>query len=498
MKLSFLVSLLVLLFTGINFLSGQIHAPSMVQLQERYPEYKEQAITSKRFSITDLEPILHRHRQHSDINLQVQGYSLQERPIYLATFGEGEIPVLLWSQMHGDESTATMALLDIFNFFNSDHPDDQSFISTLKTRLTLYFVPMLNPDGAEEFERRNAAHIDLNRDALDLSSPESRLLKGLRDSLEPVFGFNLHDQSVYYRAGRDGQQVAMAFLAPAYDYDKNINEVRLRSMQLIAHLQDSLQTLIPDRVAKYDDSFEPRAFGDNIQKWGTSTILIESGGYPDDPEKQFLRQMNFLTLIKAFESIMMKSYETKSVEHYQQIPENERRMLSLIIEDLHIPIGKQNYLMDVGYLMFETEVDGQTYYPASIVDVGDLSTYSGLTMFSGAEVKIIQGKWLPNRFLNLEELSNFDWSDKVKAGYLGFILEQKPDLKPGLPSPLALRQPNDTTSALDLNFAPGKNPTFLLQSLETSDRWVVHNGKVYTEDEYIDYVQQFLQKQQTP
>lgn len=498
MKSSFLVSLSAFLFIGINFLSGQIQAPSMAQLQERYSEYKEQAILSKRFTIADLEPILHRHRQLSGIHLQLQGYSLQERPIYLATFGEGDIPVLLWSQMHGDESTATMALLDIFNFFNSDHPDDQSFISALKTRLTLYFVPMLNPDGAEEFERRNAAHIDLNRDALNLSSPESRLLKGLRDSLEPVFGFNLHDQSIYYRAGRDGQQVAMAFLAPAYDYDKNVNEVRLRSMQLIAHLQDSLQTLIPDRVAKYDDSFEPRAFGDNIQKWGTSTILIESGGYPDDPEKQFLRQMNFLALIKAFESIMMKSYETKSVEDYQQIPENERRMLSLIIEDLHIPIGKQKYLMDVGYLAFETEEDGQTHFPANIVDIGDLSTYSGLTMFSGANAEVIQGKWLPNRFQNLQELSNFDWPEKVRQGYLGFILEQKPDLKPGFSSPLVFRHPKDTMSALELNFAPGKNPTFILQSNETPDRWVVHNGKVYTEEEYITYVQQFLQLQQTP
>ena len=28
----------------------------------------------------------------------------------------GEVHVLLWSQMHGDESTATMALFDIFNF----------------------------------------------------------------------------------------------------------------------------------------------------------------------------------------------------------------------------------------------------------------------------------------------------------------------------------------------------------------------------------------------
>ncbi len=490
------IAIFVFLFLSFGFgLTGQVHAPSMAELLERYPEYKELEIEQKRFTISDVEPILQQHSESPEIDFQIQGFSLENRPIYLGTFGQGETRVLLWSQMHGDESTATMALLDLFNFLTDPHPEDQSFVSALKTRLTLYFIPMLNPDGAEEFERRNAASIDLNRDALNLSSPESRILKSVRDSLEPVFGFNLHDQSIYYRAGRDGEQVAMAFLAPAYDFDKSVNDVRLRSMQLIAHLNDSLQTLIPNRIATYDDSFEPRAFGDNIQKWGTSTILVESGGYPDDPEKQFLRKLNFVTLIKTFESIMMRSYETKSIGDYENIPANERRMLSLIIEDLLIPMGDYQHRMDVGYIANEVVENGIVYYPAQIVDVGDLSTFSGLTEISGSDLEVIQGEWYPQRLANLDELSSANWEVWIKQGYLGFEINQIPDT-PGLPfSNIILKQPGEYSNRLTLRFSPGYNPTFILQSHDNNDRWIVHNGTVYTEREYIELVRNELEKQ---
>ncbi|MCB0617058.1 MAG: hypothetical protein KDC75_27265, partial [Phaeodactylibacter sp.] len=183
---------------------------------------------------------------------------------------------------------ATMALLDIFNFFSaSDGFDDLR--RRLLNELTLYFIPMLNPDGAEKFKRRNAIDIDLNRDALRLQCPEARLLKKVRDETQAQWGFNLHDQSRYYGAGYDNATASISFLAPAYNLNKDINEVRGNAMQLIALLNQSLQEFIPDKVARYDDEFEPRAFGDNIQKWGTSTILIESGGLADDPEKQELR-----------------------------------------------------------------------------------------------------------------------------------------------------------------------------------------------------------------
>lgn len=467
---------------------GQSMAPTIDELKTRYPDYVEKSISTKRFTIEDLVPLFDRYNESPDLQFSVRAYSLENRPIYLGQYGHGSTPVLFWSQMHGDESTATMALLDLFNFFNSKHPADQIFLQSIRDHLTLYFIPMLNPDGAAQFQRRNTAHIDLNRDALHLSNPESRFLKNARDSLSPVFGFNLHDQSIYYRAGNEGEQVALAFLAPAYNYEKSINDVRLRAMQLISILRDSLHTQIPDRIAIYDDSFEPRAFGDNIQLWGTSALLIESGGYPDDPEKQYLRELNFITLVKALESIINGTYQTKTKESYHSIPQNERRIMSLIVRGLNAPVGKNRIRMDVGYLYEEQVNSGETYYPATITDVGDLSVFTGLEEFQAKDYKLVPGQWHPRTFQNPAELKSSNWKKMIREGYMGFIVNQIPKSSPDLPLHMALKKPSDQKDPLTLTFAPGRNPTFFLE--KNGERLIVRNGEVYPIEEYIKQVEE--------
>jgi len=144
-------------------------------------------------------------------------------------------------------------------------------------------IPMLNPDGAERFMRYDALGVDVNRDARRLATPEGRILKAVRDSLQADFGFNLHDQGTR-TAGPDGELVGIALLAPAADEERSWGLVRQRARGLSALIAATLGEVIPGRIARYDDAFTPRAFGDNMQRWGTSTVLIESGALPDDPQ----------------------------------------------------------------------------------------------------------------------------------------------------------------------------------------------------------------------
>ena len=62
------------------------------------------------------------------------GESVEGRAINMVEAGTGAFPVLLWSQMHGDEPTATAALFDIFEYLrrHRDTPAVRGILSSLK------------------------------------------------------------------------------------------------------------------------------------------------------------------------------------------------------------------------------------------------------------------------------------------------------------------------------------------------------------------------------
>src|SRR5690606_5461804 len=98
--------------------------------------------------------------------------------------------ILAWSQMHGNESTGTRAMLDVFEFLKLENNWSKSILD----EFTFHFIPMLNPDGSTLYTRRNACGIDLNRDFVRESSPEIKILKEFVKSNRFDFMFNLHDQ----------------------------------------------------------------------------------------------------------------------------------------------------------------------------------------------------------------------------------------------------------------------------------------------------------------
>jgi hypothetical protein len=394
------------------------------RLHDAHETYKEKTLTNRRFKHKDIVPLL--TALNGTMTVSQVGQSLEKRAIYQVQAGTGPNKVLLWSQMHGDEATATMALFDIFNFLKASNDGFDDLRRSILEKNTLYFVPMLNPDGAERFQRRTATDIDMNRDALRLQTPEGAILKNLQQTLKPLVGFNLHDQNPRYGVGKTGKQAVVSFLATAYDEDRNVNDVRQRSMQLIVGMNRVLQQFVPGQVARYDDEFEPRAFGDNIQKWGTTLILVESGGYKGDPEKMEIRRLNFVAILSALSAIADGTYKQENIADYQAIPENGRALFDVLIRNATVMREGQPVIVDVGINQYEDNDDlAQTFqYKSVIEDIGDLSTFYGLDEIDATGLTLTATGVYKDTLETLADLQKLDLAKLRRDGVVAFNVRQ--------------------------------------------------------------------------
>ena len=333
-------------------------------------KHRVSAIASRRFTHAELWAALGPFGQAPGLSITDVGRSIQGRPIHAVTFGTGPVTVLLWSQMHGDESTATMSLADLISWFASPAPEHAALRSALAAKLKIVMIPMLNPDGAELFQRENAVGVDVNRDARNLSTPEARALKSIQESIKPAFGFNLHDQNARTLTGNNGNQVAIALLAPAPDEDRTYGPTRTTARLVAAVIASVLRAEIPGRLAKYNDAHEPRAFGDLMQQWGTSTVLIESGAMRDDPEKQKLRAVNVIAILSALNAMADGSWRTADPDAYESIPTNSRSAVDLLVRGASIVLpGAEPIRVDVA-LNYEEPVARRE---PRVREVGDLA-----------------------------------------------------------------------------------------------------------------------------
>jgi beta-lactamase class A len=306
-----------------------------------------------------LGPIAERGR----LAVEELGRSAEGRPIRLIHAGEGALPVLLWSQMHGDETTASRALADLLNYMVNERESGR--VRRWRERLHLLVLPMLNPDGAERHVRRNAYGIDVNRDARLLATPEGRILRGVQEKYRPQYGFNLHDQNPRTRVGDSDALASISLLAPPPDGSGHPAEQWQRAQRLIAWFGPRIEPLVAGHITRYDDSFNPRAFGDLMASWGVSTVLIESGGWAGDPVKRWLRAVNFAALAQALDAIASDAHATTDIGWYQALPENGRSVNDLLIRSGQIALaGQPPYSADLALDLSDAGYQ--------LVDAGDL------------------------------------------------------------------------------------------------------------------------------
>jgi len=370
--------------------------------------------------------------------LEEIGRSVEGRAIYHLAFGRGPFTVLLWSQMHGDEPTATSALFDLFEYVRRHRADPA--VARMLEALTIHVVPMLNPDGAERYQRRNAQGLDINRDALLLQAPEGRALKALRDRLRADVGFNLHNQSWRTSVGHPPRPASISLLSVAYDSARTENDGRRLTKRLGAVIRDALEPLAPGQVGRYDDEFEVRAFGDNVTLWGTPVVLIETGPWTlAEPDRPPVR-LNFVALVTALDALATGRVRAADPARYESLPVTEARLFAIRITNARIIAGTgvPPFTGDVGVGAIRTvrTEDGRRTVALSgrIEDLGDLRGYAAFEEIDGTGLTLVPD-FLPSAHVG-DTVTLPDWSATparvtLAAGQPAHFLLLRPADSPG-------------------------------------------------------------------
>lgn len=316
---------------------------SIQQLNKEYQEHYESSLFGRYVTLGHIKHLLEKLR--GSFKVSVLGKSVLAADIHFVEVGRGKTKVLMWSQMHGNESTTTKAVFDLLNVL---YRSESNAVDKLLSECTIGVIPMLNPDGAQAYTRLNANQIDLNRDAQALSQPESKILKDCFDRFRPDFCFNLHDQRTIFSAGPYRKSAVISFLSPSQDEMRSVTKTRKRAMAVVVAMNQVLQEQIPGQVGIYDDTFNLNCVGDLFQSMNVPTVLFEAGHFKGDYNREKVRKLIFQSLWVGLTKIASDVPEHFDEKDYFEIPENKKLFYDIIIRNVKVKNEEGDEILDVG------------------------------------------------------------------------------------------------------------------------------------------------------
>ena len=358
--------------------------------------YKQKKIFGKYITLDTVEDAILPFQDY----IHTIGKTVNGKSIYSLKFGTGNIKLLYWSQMHGNESTTTKAVIDFLYFLNSK----EELAKKTLAKFTLIIIPMLNPDGAEVYTRENANNIDLNRDFQDKSQPETIFLLEIYNSFKPDYCFNLHDQRTIFSVGENGLPATLSFLAPSYNENRDYNEVRLRSVNMINFLNKNLQSYIPNQITIFDDAFNTNCAGDYFTSIHTPTILIEAGFYPKDYEREISRKFVFYSLIYTILYSHPNNINNTILTEYMNIPKNFKNYFDIIFKNVTFFVNNSYFITNFAVQYKEVLRNKTIYLDAYVVEVGEISGKMGHLEYDLKNGLILQNN---KNYIEIGDTANF-------------------------------------------------------------------------------------------
>lgn len=374
--------------------------------EDIFQQYEVQILKGRYITLEDIEPFL--KKWNTNNQLQIVGTSVLGQPIYSYEIGSGKTRIFLWSQMHGNESTTTKALFDFLNLLQGE----TDLAKSLRSNFTFFCLPMLNPDGAKLYTRENANKIDLNRDSQLLSQPESKVLRDCFEKFNPDFCYNLHDQRTIFGVADSGKPATVSFLAPSYNEEREINDVRQKAMNVIATMNETLQKYIPNQVGRFDDSFNINCIGDTFQSLNVPTILFEAGHFQQDYEREQTRKFIFISLLSSFIFISENDLVSNRYNEYVNIPQNKVVFYDFVCKNIKINYDNNKIITNFAIQFKEELSENRICFNAYIVAIGDLENYFGHVEFDAQEALYSDNdKNIPE----LNQKADFNLGDNLKV-----------------------------------------------------------------------------------
>lgn len=386
-------------------------------IESQYDSFKEVRIKERAFSYELWLNLIDEWKKSPLLAVSEIGKTYEGLPIHQVVFGVGPIHICAWSQMHGDEATATMALADIFLFLSGKSEKLLELREILHQKITLFAIPRLNADGADRWTRETALGIDMNRDAIKKNSPEAKILHEWAHQINPAFSFNLHDQHRLYSVGNTPHQTHIALLATTGDESGTWTDSRIKAGKLANRLTQIVEKIYPNKIAKWTDEYNPRAFGDYFQAQGFGLILLESGGAGWDLEKQSLRKTNACLLLDAFYAIATEEWRTENLSTYQSLLTNEKNIFDIKLINAPIRSNDEFVRADVGLNISEDFINGKIVFLWTLEEIGDLSIYPGLTEIDASDYQLAvpafleKGKIYTSIKMTFNQQTVFDLTD---------------------------------------------------------------------------------------
>lgn len=370
---------------------------------ECHKKHKQNQLFGRYITLSQIENVM----QSLAITPLIKGFSVCNKPLYQFDLGEGKFKVLIWSQMHGNEGTTTKALFDFIGFLQSQ----EALATDLLQKFTFRILPMVNPDGAATYSRFNANNVDLNRDAHDVSQPESIFLRSAFDDFQPHLAYNLHDQRTIFGVGTTGKPATVSFLSPAFNDERSINHVRTQAMNVIVAMHDELQNYIPNQIGRFDDGFNRNCIGDCFTTLGVPTVLFEAGHYQNDYYREYTRKMIFIALIAGIVHIYENDIVDNKNDYYLKIPQNNSVFYDFIYKNIKINYEGKEIITNFAAQYREELIDGAIAFNAYIIEVGSLEGKMGHFTFNAHKMNYTDGNL---NFPNIDQKADFCIDNTMK------------------------------------------------------------------------------------